>query len=73
MYIKERAWSKLRGWKEKILSQASKEVLLKVLVQAILTYLMSYFKLPQTLCHELEIMIRKLVGPKSWEEENSLD
>ena len=29
-YIKERVWSKLQGWKEKLLSQASREVLLKL-------------------------------------------
>ncbi|KAK9986186.1 hypothetical protein SO802_031137 [Lithocarpus litseifolius] len=28
-YIKDRIWSKLQGWKEKLLSQASREVLLK--------------------------------------------
>ena len=29
-YIKERVWSKLQGWKEKLLSQASRGVLLKL-------------------------------------------
>ena len=28
--IKERVWSKLKGWKEKLLSQADKEILIKV-------------------------------------------
>ena len=28
-YIKERVWHKLQGWKEKLLSQVSKEVLLR--------------------------------------------
>ena len=58
-YVKERVWSKIKGWKEKLLSQASREVLLKAMVQAISTYLMSCFKLPTTLCNEIEIMIRK--------------
>ena len=31
-YIKERVWSKLQGWKEKLLSQAGREILLKVVV-----------------------------------------
>jgi len=29
-YIKERVWSKLQRWKKKLLSQASREVLLKL-------------------------------------------
>ena len=45
---------KTQGWKEKLLSQASREVLLKAVVQAISTYSMNCFKLPQILCHELE-------------------
>ena len=58
-FIKDRIWKKFQGWKEKILSQAGREVLLKAVVQAIPTFSMSCFKLPITLCHEIEAMIRK--------------
>ena len=58
-FIKDWVWKKFQGWKEKILSQAGREVLLKVVVQAIPTYSMSCFKLPIILCHEIEAMIRK--------------
>ena len=58
-YIKERVWKKLQGWGEKLLSQAGREVLIKVVVQAILTYTMSCFKLPVGLCNEIEGLIRK--------------
>ena len=58
-YIKERVWKKLQGWKEKLLSQAGREILIKAVVQAIPTYTMSCFKLPVGLCSEIESLIRR--------------
>ena len=58
-FIKERVWNKLQGWKEKLLSQAGREVLLKAVVQAILTFAMGRFKLPSGLLNDIEMMIRK--------------
>ena len=58
-YIKERVWHKLQGWKERLLSQVEKEVLLKAVVQAILTFAMSCFKLPTELIQDIERLIRK--------------
>ena len=58
-FIKERVWGKIQGWKEKMLSQASKEVLLKAIVQVIPTFAMSCFRLPVGLCRDIEMMIRK--------------
>ena len=48
----------MAGWKEKMLSKVGKEVLIKAVAQAIPTYTMSYFKLPESLCEELKSMIR---------------
>ena len=57
--LKEKLDNKLSSWKEKLLSQAGKEVLMKAVAQAIPTYTMSVFKLPNSLCDELAGMIQK--------------
>jgi hypothetical protein len=46
------------AWKEKYLSTAGKEVLVKSVAQALPVYIMSVFKLPLTLCDELMKQIR---------------
>ena len=58
-YIKERIWRKLQGWEGKLLSQAGREVLIKAIAQAIPTYAMACFKLPLSLFHEIEAMVKK--------------
>ena len=52
-FIKDRMWKKLQGWKGKMLSRASKEILIKAVAQSIPTYTMSVFQLPVKLCEEL--------------------
>jgi hypothetical protein len=49
-YLADRVWKKLKGWKEKKLSFAGRGVLIKAVVQAIPTYLMSCFLLPKKMC-----------------------
>ena len=48
----------MEGWKEKILSKAGKEILIKAVAQAISTYTMSCFKLLNAFCEDLTSMIR---------------
>lgn len=55
-----RVKAKLDEWKEKFLSQAGKEILIKAVVQALHTYCMSVFRLPQTLCKSLNSLMNKL-------------
>ena len=56
--VKEKLTKKLVGWKEKLLSKVGKEILTKAIAQAIPTYTMSYFKIPNSLCDNLTSMIR---------------
>lgn len=58
-FIKDHVWGKLQGWKEKLLSQAGKEFLHKAVVQAILTFAMSFFRLLVGLCQDIEALVRR--------------
>lgn len=66
--INDEVWNRLQNWKVKFLSQVGKEILLKVVIQAIPTYNMSIFQLPISLCKEINGMMQKFwVGSlKEW-------
>ncbi len=51
--IKDWIWRRLQGWKEKLLSQAGREILIKAVIQAISTYAMSVFQFPAGLCADI--------------------
>lgn len=55
--IKQRAWQTLQGWKGNFFSAGGKKVLIKSVAQAIPTYIMSFFRLPQTLCDDIHRMM----------------
>lgn len=48
-FVKDRVWKKLKGWKEKTFSRAGREVLIKAVAQAIPSYVMSCYMLPNGL------------------------
>lgn len=56
-YLKDRVWKKLQGWKEKLLSKAGKEILIKAVAQPIPSYAMSSFDLTKTLCDAISSMM----------------
>ena len=49
--LQEKITKKVIGWKEKIISKARREfeIIIKMVVQAILTYTMGFFKIPKAL------------------------
>lgn len=54
--IKEKLRKKLNGWKELLLSKAEKSILINAVAQCISNYAM-VFKVPVTLCAELNSMV----------------
>lgn len=52
--ILERAVKKMTDWKEKSLSQARREVLIKLVIQSIPAYAMNCFLFPVSLCQDIE-------------------
>ncbi|KAH7524580.1 hypothetical protein FEM48_Zijuj06G0134600 [Ziziphus jujuba var. spinosa] len=57
--MKERIKDRLEGWNKNLLSKSGKTVLIKSVVQAILTYTMSTFHLPLGLCEDLDGLVRR--------------
>lgn len=58
-FIKERVQIKIPGWRNKLLNNAEKEVMIKSVITSIPTYAMSVFKLSITLCAEINAMIAR--------------
>ncbi|KAL6227352.1 hypothetical protein ACLB2K_001311 [Fragaria x ananassa] len=52
-YIMDKTKEKMKGWKDRILSAAGKEIMIKTVVQSIPPYVMSIFELPKHICNEL--------------------
>jgi hypothetical protein len=58
-YITDKVRKRISDWNVKFLSQAGKEILIKVVLQAIPTYCMSLFLLPKKLCSDLNGLMQK--------------
>jgi hypothetical protein len=56
-YLKERIWLRIQGWKEKMLSWAGKEILIKAVAQAIPTFVMGCFDITKEMCDQISTMI----------------
>lgn len=56
-WIRDKIRQKLDGWKEHILNQAGKEVLIKSVIQTIPTYAMAIVSFPKSFCSSLNSMV----------------
>jgi hypothetical protein len=57
--LKERVWRRIQGWKEKTLSWAGKEVLIKAVAQSIPTFVMGCFDLTKDMCDQISTVIAR--------------
>jgi hypothetical protein len=56
-YLKERVWQRIQGWKETLLSNAGKEIMIKAVAQAIPTYAMGCFDVTKEVCDQISRQI----------------
>jgi hypothetical protein len=56
-YVKDRIWKRINSWRGRALSKAGKEVMIKSVLQAIPSYVMSVYLLPDSTIKEMERMI----------------
>ncbi|KAL0318500.1 UNVERIFIED_CONTAM: hypothetical protein Sangu_2006200 [Sesamum angustifolium] len=55
--LNERCWNKFNGWANRKLSQAEHAVLIKIVLQAMPSYVMNCFEIPEGILRELEGMM----------------
>lgn len=55
--LQEKITKRVMGWKEKFISKAGREILIKTMAQAIPTYSISLFKLPKAICDKINSLL----------------
>ncbi|XP_017972505.1 PREDICTED: uncharacterized protein LOC18604375 [Theobroma cacao] len=58
-YVKARVTKRVLNWKNKFLSAAGRETLIKAVAQAVPNYVMSCFKLPKAICKYIDSVIAR--------------
>ena len=66
--LEEKILKRVLWWKEKFISKAGREVLIKTVAQAIPTYAMSLFKLPKSMCDSINSLLAKYWWGQNKEE-----
>lgn len=52
-FLLDRVWKRINSWNDRFLSYAGKEVMLKVVVQVIPTFVMSYSQISLVICKKM--------------------
>lgn len=60
-FLKSKEENRLEKWRGKLLSYARRVTLIKSVLSAILSYVMSFVKVLVTLCHQLDGILRKFL------------
>ncbi|XP_075670379.1 putative mitochondrial protein AtMg00310 [Castanea sativa] len=55
--LQKRITKRVMGWKEKLISKVGREILIKTVAQAIPTYSMCLFKLPNAICDKINSLL----------------
>ncbi|XP_057719433.1 uncharacterized protein LOC130933842 [Arachis stenosperma] len=71
-WIEERVSDKLCGWKEKLLTQSGREVLIKSVIQAIPAYAMNVVLFPKGFCHHLSQKVAKFWWASTGKDRDSI-
>lgn len=53
----EKIAKKVTGWKERLISKAGREILIKTVAQAVPTYTMSIFNIPKQICEDMNSIL----------------
>lgn len=61
-FISESMWRRVQGWSDRPMSRPGREIMLKSVAQAILTYITSCFLLPDGVCESM----RKTISIHWW-------
>lgn len=57
--LQEKIWKRIIQWGETFLSSGGKEIMIKAVLQAIPVYVMGIFKLPESVCEDLNKLTRQ--------------
>ena len=66
--LQEKITKRVMGWKEKFISKAGREILIKMVAQAIPTYSMGLFKIPKSICDNINSILSKYWWGQTKEE-----